>query len=67
MQELKNMDKGGFIVIEGPNRVGKPSIIGALSTRLKEDSVRVVLTKEPSKSDLGLYIRKNQGIYSKEG
>lgn len=60
------MDLGSFIVIEGPNGVGKSTIIEVLFLRLKENGVEVVPTKEPSKSELGLYIRQNQNRYSKD-
>lgn len=60
------MKQGKFIVIEGPNGVGKSTIIESLNNKLRETSFQVVTTKEPTYSELGIYIRKNQDMYRKE-
>lgn len=54
------------MVIEGPNGAGKSTIIGEVSKKLMEASIQVITTKEPTQSELGQYIRKNQDRYSKE-
>jgi len=55
---------GAFIVIDGPNGVGKTTIIDSVCTALKGSSF--MRTKEPTTSELGINIRKNQDKYSKE-
>ena len=49
--------KGIFITIDGPNASGKTSLAEILSIRLEMQGVRVVLTKQPSASILGKFVR----------
>lgn len=60
------MRKGCFIVFEGPNGVGKTTIINAVCSQLNNEVIPFVRTKEPTTSELGVYIRENQNKYSKE-
>lgn len=50
---------GLFITIDGPNGVGKSTLIDKLVLKLKE-SYAVYTTKEPSDSELGNRVRKNE-------
>jgi len=60
------MQKGYFVIFEGPNGVGKTTIINAVCDQLHREDIFFVRTKEPTKSELGVYIRENQNRYSKE-
>lgn len=51
---------GIFITIEGPNGVGKSTFIKELKERLSQGYM-VFETKEPTDSDFGNYVRKNEG------
>lgn len=48
-----------FITIEGPNGVGKTSFIKKLKENLSDDYL-VFTTKEPSNSEFGNYVKKNE-------
>lgn len=50
---------GVFVTIEGPNGVGKSTFIAALKEEL-EKTYRVYITKEPSPSALGSFVRENE-------
>lgn len=60
------MSEGILVVFEGPNGVGKSTIMNTVCDQLNFMHVSHVRTKEPTSSELGVYIRKNQGKYSKE-
>jgi dTMP kinase len=60
------MQPGSFIVFEGPNGVGKSTIMNTVCDQLNFMHVSHVRTKEPTTSELGVFIRKNQDKYSKE-
>jgi dTMP kinase len=55
--------KGCFITIDGPNGVGKSTIIAHLKERLRAKSIEPILTAEPTRSSLGLFIREQQEQY----
>ena len=55
--------KGCFITIDGPNGVGKSTIIAHLKERLLTKDIQPVFTAEPTKSVLGLFIREQQEDY----
>lgn len=55
-----------FVVIEGANGVGKTTIVDVVCKQLNCEAITLVRTKEPTKSELGIYIRENQNRYSKE-
>jgi dTMP kinase len=50
---------GRFIVIEGPNGVGKTTVAASLAERLQRHSSPVHVTREPSHSALGELIRSS--------
>lgn len=50
---------GLFVAVDGPNGVGKSTLIYKLALKLKESFV-VYTTKEPSDSELGKRVRKNE-------
>lgn len=56
-------NKGCFITIDGPNGVGKSTIISHLKARLWAKGIQPILTAEPTKSALGLLIREHQEHY----
>lgn len=50
--------RGCFIAFEGANGVGKSTIICSIYHKLLQENLEVFLTKEPSKSEMGLLSRK---------
>src|SRR6478609_2836934 len=60
------VSQGIFIVFDGPNGVGKTTIISAVCNQLSILRLPHLRTAEPTTSALGVYIRKNQDKYSKE-
>jgi dTMP kinase len=54
---------GMFVVIEGPNGVGKTTNATLLATRLRERSdMPVHLTTEPSNTPLGRLLRSSEAV-----
>lgn len=53
------MKTGVFVSVDGPNGVGKSSFIEALSKKIAH-SFPVFLTKEPSPTQFGDFVRKNE-------
>lgn len=51
---------GLFITIEGPNGVGKTTFIKKIAERL-EKIYPVILTREPTDTEFGKYVRNNEG------
>lgn len=60
---LPRPEKGCFVTIDGPNGVGKSTIIAHLERRLRARSIVPILTAEPSGSMLGRFIREQQEHY----
>jgi dTMP kinase len=58
-QEANSKTEGFFVVVDGPNGVGKSTLIAALHDALKPDQ-EVVVTKEPSVGIIGRFIRSHQ-------
>ena len=58
----KNKTKGFFIAIDGPNGVGKTTLLEAIGEsvkeRIKNEKILVYKTKEPTDSVLARFIRK---------
>lgn len=50
---------GIFVTIEGPNGVGKTTFIESLSRELYPKSTYI--TKEPSRTEFGQYVKNNEG------
>ncbi|MEY3775481.1 MAG: hypothetical protein RLZZ129_2261 [Verrucomicrobiota bacterium] len=51
------MKSGLFIVIEGPNRAGKSTLIRELATYLKATVAEVIVTREPGGTPMGEALR----------
>ena len=51
---------GIFIAVDGPNGVGKSTLIGLLNRKLSETH-SVIITKEPSDTPFGNLVRANEG------
>lgn len=52
-----------FITIEGPNGVGKTTIIAVLARRLIAADFNTFLTKEPTISSLGQFLKTGEEVY----
>lgn len=52
-----------FITIEGPNGVGKTTVITAILEKLSVLGFDVFLTKEPTKSNLGAFLKNSEESY----
>lgn len=52
-----------FITFDGPNGVGKTTVISAVSEKLFSLGFSVLLTKEPTKSNLGDFLRISEESY----
>lgn len=57
----ETISSGLFAVIEGPNGVGKTTLLNLIRDRLLDAGCSVLTSKEPTESALGLWIRANQG------
>ncbi|MVX65795.1 dTMP kinase [Clostridium chromiireducens] len=55
---LKNTMLGILIAVDGPNGAGKTTIIKELHNRLNSTGYKLEITKEPSYSKLGQFLRK---------
>lgn len=55
--------KGILVTFEGPNGVGKSSLINKVADLLDLSGLRSLLTKEPTNSSLGQFIRINEENY----
>lgn len=57
MLEKGNL-KGFFVAIDGPNGVGKSTLIEAIKTKMESLGYIVYTTKEPTNTELGRFIRR---------
>ena len=55
--------KGMFVTIEGPNGVGKSSIVSGVASRLRQLAFDVLETSEPTSSYLGQLVRQLEAEY----
>jgi dTMP kinase len=56
---MKKNDLGGlFVAIDGPNGVGKSTLIESIKAELEKQSTDFYLTREPSESLLGCFTRE---------
>ena len=55
--------KGVFVTFDGPNGVGKSSLIGRVTNLLNEAGIDAIRTAEPTNSSLGKFIRANEENY----
>ncbi len=51
---------GSLIAVDGPNGVGKTTLIEIIATNLQLAGYKVLKTKEPTASELGRWIREKQ-------
>lgn len=62
----KNQHRGMLIAIDGPNGSGKSTIIKKLKKELEQHKYQVYITREPTDSELGAFVReyaeKNTGV-----
>ena len=56
MQEKNNLD-GFFVAIDGPNGVGKSTLVDAIKVKIESLGFSVYTTKEPTDTKLGRFIR----------
>ena len=54
----KNTTKGFFVAIDGPNGVGKTTLLEEIEKIIKSKNVQLHKTKEPTNSILGKFIRE---------
>ena len=54
----KNKTKGFFVAIDGPNGVGKTTLLEAIKKRMKDKDIQIYMTKEPTNSILGKFIKE---------
>lgn len=53
-----NNTKGFFVAIDGPNGVGKSTLMAAIKNKMEAAGYTVYTTKEPTDTELGGFIRK---------
>lgn len=53
-----NDTKGFLVAIDGPNGVGKSTLIEEIKTKLEIENNEVYITREPTNTDLGNFTRK---------
>lgn len=53
-----NNTKGFFVAIDGPNGVGKSTLIAAIKNKMETAGYSVYMTKEPTDTELGSFIRQ---------
>lgn len=61
-----NKTKGKLIAIDGPNGVGKTTLITEIVKELEKKKINVLKTSEPTKTELGNFIRNIQDKVKKE-
>ena len=61
-----NKTKGKLIAIDGPNGVGKTTLIAEIVKELEKKKINVLRTSEPTKTELGNFIRNIQDKVKKE-
>jgi len=58
-----NRKKGVFITFEGPNGVGKSSLLNSVANQLAQPSIDMLQTKESTLSLLGQFVRTAEEDY----
>src|SRR5208283_2400243 len=53
-----NLKRGFFATFDGPNGVGKSTILTSVSSNLRSKNLDVLLTKEPTDSEFGIFFRE---------
>lgn len=55
---LEISTKGFFVAVDGPNGVGKSTLIESVKTRLEFRGYATYMTKEPTNTECGSFVRK---------
>lgn len=55
-----------FVTIEGPNGVGKTTIVSNVAQKLCVLGYNILLTKEPAGSSLGDFLKSAEEFYGRE-
>jgi len=63
MDKANNRRKGIFVTFEGPNGVGKSSLLEGVANQLVKLDVDILRTKEPTLSPLGQFVRSAEENY----
>lgn len=58
-----NKRKGLFVTFEGPNGVGKSTLMDEVVAQLRKKKLKTLKTKEPTQSSLGQFIRSAEELY----
>jgi len=58
--ERINRQKGMFITFDGPNGVGKSSLLNGVANQLTQFGIDTLRTKEPTLSPLGQFVRNSE-------
>jgi len=58
-----NRWKGIFVTFEGPNGIGKSSLLDGVANQLAKFDVDILRTKEPTLSPLGQFVRTAEENY----
>ena len=53
-----------FITFDGPNGVGKTTIINEVKRAMEMDGYKIYITREPSNSNIGQFIRNSEEKYN---
>ncbi len=61
-----SMQKPLFVTFDGPNGVGKTTIVADIAHRLDTLGYSILRTKEPSVSSLGDFLRNAEALYERE-
>lgn len=59
-----NRGKGLFVTFDGPNGVGKSTMLQSVASRLNQSGFHVFQTKEPTSSLLGQFVRDTEELYN---
>lgn len=60
---MRNIGSGIFVVVDGPSGVGKTTLVAQLSDKLLSSGIDTTVTKEPTSSELGSFIRAKTHAY----
>lgn len=61
--DKQNRQKGIFVTFEGPNGVGKSTLLNGVARQLIQRGFDVIQTKEPTSSPLGQFVRSAEENY----
>ena len=55
---ISHNTNGFLVAIDGPNGAGKSALIEAVKQRMKEQDIQIFITREPTDSEFGSFVRK---------